>query len=323
LSSGRSNELSKQKLLNWYYASARDLPWRHTSDPYAVWVSEIMLQQTQVVTVIPRFLDWMQRFDDVESLADAEPDAVMKAWEGLGYYRRARFLHAAAGQIMYRHGGRFPDHFDDMLALPGIGRSTAGAISSICFGAHTPVLDGNVKRVLSRWHASPDATETELWRLAQDAIQSQGDPGQWNQAMMELGARICLPRRPECVACPVHTHCALAFSPVEKKQTNRVAVRDVHWRVHLHLDGSNAVWLQQRPGDGIWGGLWSPPVTELGRKPSKKPCHIHQLTHRRLHLYSHISKSMPEGEGRWAEALNDVAVPTGMRRLLQKHGMRA
>ena len=269
-----------------------------------------------------RFLDWMQQFPDVESLAAADADTVMKAWEGLGYYRRARFLHEAAGHIIYRHGGAFPDRFDDMLALPGIGRSTAGAIGSICFGTHTPVLDGNVKRVLNRWHATPDSTETELWRLAQDAIQSQDGPGIWNQAMMELGARTCRPQNPECAACPVHTHCTSAFAPVDKKQTNRVAVRDVHWRVHLHLDENDGIWLQQRSGDGIWGGLWSPPIIELQRKPSKKPCHVHQLTHRRLHLYGHVLETVPEGEGRWASTLSNVAVPTGIRRLLQKHGVQ-
>ena len=311
-----------QALLNWYQNSARDLPWRQTSDPYAVWVSEIMLQQTQVVTVIPRFLDWMQQFPDIKRLAAAGPGTVMKAWEGLGYYRRVRFLHEAAGLIIYKYAGAFPSNFDDMLALPGIGRSTAGAIGSICFGKHTPVLDGNVKRVLRRWHAIPNSTETELWRLAQDAIQSQDDPGMWNQAMMELGARICRSQSLECAACPVHIHCASAFAPVEKRARSKAAAKNVHWRVYLHICSDKGIWLAQRPDSGIWGGLWSPPIIELGRKPSKKPCHIHQLTHRRLHLYAHVSGSVPEGEGLWTASLNDVAVPTGMRRLLQKHGVK-
>jgi len=283
-----------------------------------------MLQQTQVTTVVPRFSAWLTRFPDIRSLAAAREDDVMKAWEGLGYYRRARFLHSAACRIMTEHGGRFPRKFADILTLPGIGRSTAGAISSICFGACTPVLDGNVKRVLRRWHAEPQATGDRLWQMAQAAIEYAADPGIWNQAMMELGATICAAGKPGCAECPVSAHCAAAFRAKACEAKRKPAVtRDVHWQVHIHLDAAKGVWLTRRPDGGIWARLWSPPITEMDRPPGRAPCLIHVLTHRRLYLYGCVSTTPPRGSGCWVPSLNQVAVPTGMRRLLERHGIPA
>ncbi len=310
-----------RSLLDWYALHARDLPWRATRDPYRIWISEIMLQQTQVATVLPRYRSWFDLFPDIAALASADSDVVFKAWEGLGYYRRARFIHAAAIQMMEEYEGGFPRTFDNILDLPGIGRSTAGAIASFCFDERTPVLDGNVKRVLRRWHARPDAGEKELWGLAQQAIDAAPDPGAWNQSMMELGAMLCTPAGPDCASCPVKRYCASAFetmgSPDKRKP---IRVRDVHWRVHLHVDDQRGLWLTRRPAAGIWAGLWAPPITELASAPDISPAHIHLLTHRRLHLYAEVSAESPCGDGQWVADIERVALPTGIRRMLAKCG---
>ncbi len=328
--SSKRCEARARDLTAWYRRHARDLPWRRTREPYAVWISEVMLQQTQVATVLPRFAAWLARFPDIATLAQAAPDAVLKAWEGLGYYRRARLLHEAARRIMAGHGGRFPEDFDAILGLPGIGRSTAGAIASVCFGQATPVLDGNVRRVLARWHGLPDAKDAALWRLAEAAIMHAPEPGEWNQAMMELGATVCLPRAPGCAACPVARHCASARMPAEAMPTGRASrparMRDMHWRVALHLCPERGIWLVQRPASGIWAGLWAPPIVELEAPPARRPDHVHLLSHRRLHLYGEPQAGEPAGSGRWFGALDAVALPTGIHRLLaalpQTRGLR-
>jgi len=277
-----------------------------------------MLQQTQVKTVLPRYSAWFDAFPEIVSLANAAEEEVMKAWEGLGYYRRARLLHTAARQVCERHHGIFPDNFEDIAALPGIGRSTAGAIASFCFGAATPVLDGNVKRVLKRWHGQPDAGDKLLWELAQQAMNASGDLITWNQAMMELGATHCSPRNPDCAACPVKRHCADAFTTTGGTQpTKAILVRDLYWQVHLHRCPERGLWLSRRPASGIWAGLWAPPISELTKAPEKPPTHVHLLTHRRLHLYGQILSLPPTGDGCWAEDLSDFALPTGIRRLLK------
>lgn len=281
-----------------------------------------MLQQTQVITVFKHYHNWFDEFPDIQSLAIASLDDVLKAWEGLGYYRRARFIHAAAQQIVTEHGGHFPTEFDDVLALPGIGRSTAGAIASFCFDMNTPVLDGNVKRVLKRWHDHYRASDKLLWSWAQEAIDASGSPTDWNQAMMELGAMVCLPKQPNCAICPVSACCASAFQvePVNE-QGRTVPVRDVHWQVHLHTCPKRGVWLTRRPDSGIWAGLWSPPITECENPPEFAPSHIHQLTHRRLHLYGIAQTSSPTGQGQWVADISQLALPTGIHRLLEKHGV--
>src|SRR5215212_5496516 len=201
-------------LLNWYDAHAADLPFRRTHDPYRIWLSEIMLQQTQVTTVIPYFERFLARFPTVESLAAAPLDDVLKLWEGLGYYSRARNLHRAAQHIVTDHGAHFPTTAIELQALPGIGRYTAGAIASIAYNEPVAVLDGNVMRVLTRLYDIADdiaapATQKRLWTLAESLVPPD-HPGNFNQAMMELGRTICKPRQPLCAACPVSAHC-LAF----------------------------------------------------------------------------------------------------------------
>ena len=282
-----------------------------------------MLQQTQVKTVLPRYSNWFEKFPDIASLASASMDELLKSWEGLGYYRRARSVHQAARKIVSEHGGAFPEPFDAIMALPGIGRSTAGAIASFSFGQPTPVLDGNVKRVLKRWHGSPEAGDQQLWTWAQNAIDGSGNPADWNQAMMELGATICSSRSSDCTHCPVSQNCSSAFQPIESGVAKKVAVKHVHWQVALHTCPTKGVWLTQRPDCGIWANLWTPPITELASIPETSPCHIHMLTHRKLHLYSDLSDCSPSGEGQWFSSLESIALPTGIHRLLEKHGITA
>ena len=257
----------RQKVLRWYDRHGRgDLPWQREITPYRVWVSEIMLQQTRVATVIPYFERFMATFPDVRALAQADPDQVLHLWTGLGYYARARNLHRAAIQIMEDHGGEFPADVDELQKLPGIGRSTAGAIASIAMNIRAPILDGNVKRVLARYHAVPGwpgetAVARRLWELAEHYTPSKR-VGDYSQAMMDLGATLCTRTAPDCDHCPLARHCAARAegnpeaypSPKPKKQlpvheTTMVLLTDEHDRVLL----------EQRPPAGLWGGLWSFP----------------------------------------------------------------
>ncbi|MDX8384267.1 MAG: A/G-specific adenine glycosylase [Ghiorsea sp.] len=302
-------------LLQWYQQHARDLPWRHTQDPYRIWLSEIMLQQTQVKTVLPRYEAWFQRFPSIQALASSDVNDVLKQWEGLGYYRRARFLHAAAQQIMDQHRGVFPQDFADILALPGIGRSTAGAIASFCFAQATPILDANVKRVFSSWN-NRQYNDKELWHIAETWMQTISTPDMWNQALMELGATHCQAKKRDCQACPIATWCLSAGEPVVASKKS-VKVLDVHWQVELFTCKQQGIWLQQRPDSGIWAGLWTPPITVFSKKPKQEPTLIHSLTHRRIHLYLKHRASLPTGTGEWVQSTHDVAMPTGIHRLLQ------
>ena len=196
----------QQRLLVWFDQHKRDLPWRRDRDPYRVWLSEIMLQQTRVAAVTDHYERFLRRFPSIEKLASAREATVLAAWSGLGYYRRARMLHAAAKKIVKEHGGKLPGKAEDLLALPGIGRYTASAIASIAFDEPVAVVDGNVERVLQRVHGKNLAGE-DLWRAAGDLLSRQR-PGDFNQAMMELGATVCLPRQPQCLLCPVSDLCA-------------------------------------------------------------------------------------------------------------------
>jgi len=208
------------KIVRWFSAHQRDLPWRRTRDPYAIWISEIMLQQTQVKTVIPYFERWMRELPTVTAFAKAKPERVLKLWEGLGYYRRARHAQKAAQLIVRDFGGQFPEKFEDVLALPGIGRYTAGAICSLAFNAPTPILDGNVIRVLTRVYGvtgnpRDKKVNAELWSLAESLVAAAQDRSSLNQGLMELGALVCAPRDPKCEVCPVRDLC-------DARRTNRV-----------------------------------------------------------------------------------------------------
>lgn len=204
----------RQRLLAWFDVHARSMPWRSDPQPYKVWVSEIMLQQTQVATVMPYFHRWMEAFPDIQSLAAADIDELMRHWEGLGYYRRVKSMHAAAQQIVDQHGGQFPADYDSVLALPGVGRYTAGAVLSISGDARLPVLEGNTQRVYSRWiglRQTPTDKQANklLWHFAETML-PQAESGRFNQAAMELGALVCTPRQPKCETCPVRSACSAA-----------------------------------------------------------------------------------------------------------------
>ncbi len=275
-----------------------------------------MLQQTQVDTVLRYYPAFLERFPNIQALAKAHLDEVLALWAGLGYYRRARLMHKAARMIMEKHGGIFPSRFTEIVALPGVGRSTAGAIASIAFGARTPVLDGNVRRVLVRW-AGQMLPEAELWTQAQALVDAAPDPGDWNQALMELGAVLCLPKTTRCEACPVASACR-ARAPIPWRKPRRPNMQDMHLRVRIHVHPARGVWLVRQPEDGIWGGLWTPPLVETA-PPARSPDHLHLLTHRRVHLYAE-ALAEPQGEGRWSRE-HKLAVPSGIQVLLRKMGV--
>jgi A/G-specific adenine glycosylase len=255
------------RLLAWHAKSGRhDLPWQRERSAYRVWVSEIMLQQTQVATVIPYFERFMHRFPDVRALADAPPDEVLHLWTGLGYYARARNLQRAAQLIRDQHGGEFPRVLEAVMALPGIGRSTAGAILALSSGARHPILDGNVKRVLARHNCvdgAPDeaATLAKFWRLA-EVNTPAAKVDTYTQAIMDLGATLCTRTRPRCDECPIRADCLARIAgrqaelPAAKRKR---APRRRKTAVMLVARHKSAVLLVQRPPRGIWGGLWCLP----------------------------------------------------------------
>ena len=253
------------RLLAWFDVHGRkDLPWQ-VDDAYTIWISEIMLQQTQVQTVIPYFERFMQRFPDAVTLADAPLDDVLHHWSGLGYYARARNLHAAAETVRDVHGGRFPTAFDDVEALPGIGRSTAGAIIALSSGQRHPILDGNVKRVLAR-HAAIDGwpgktgVANKLWALAEQYTPHER-VSDYTQAIMDLGATLCTRSRPNCTSCPVHSDCqAFAKGAVDRFPGKKPKKsRPLKATTMVMALSSDALYLERRPAAGIWGGLWSLP----------------------------------------------------------------
>lgn len=260
-------------VLNWFDLNGRkDLPWQHPITPYRVWISEIMLQQTQVATVIPYYEKFMEKFPDVDSLANAPIDDVLKHWSGLGYYARARNLHKAAKQIRDDHQGVFPNTAEAVCELSGIGRSTAGAILSIAFQQRQAILDGNVKRVLARfyevegWYGT-SKVQKELWQLAENNLPDQVSPqrfADYTQAMMDLGATLCTRSRPGCSTCPLQAYCGA----YQNKTTHQYPtpkpkkVTPERQAVMLLLHNENMIYLIRRPPTGIWGGLWCFPQFE-------------------------------------------------------------
>lgn len=258
-----------QQLLAWFRTNRADLPWRRERSPYRVWLSEIMLQQTQVGTVVDYYQRFLERFPTVQALADAPLADVLKMWEGLGYYSRARNLHRAARLVVIEHDGQFPNTVEGLLALPGIGRYTAGAVASIAFGASAAVLDGNVIRVLTRLYDIPDdvsqhATRRRLWALAEDLLPA-GEAGNYNEALMELGRVICKPRGPLCPECPVRGHCqAFAAGSQEDRPVKRQRSPMPHYDVTAGViyereEPANRILIAQRPEEGLLGGLWEFP----------------------------------------------------------------
>jgi A/G-specific adenine glycosylase len=255
----------RRALLDHYDRHQRRLPWRGERDPYRILVSEVMLQQTRVETVLDYYEAWLERFPDLESLAAAETDDVLEVWEGLGYYRRARNLHGAARLVRERHGGSLPDDFAALRELPGVGAYTAGAVASIAFGERTPAVDGNVRRVLARIFDVPDPKPAWLRDTAADLVDPDR-PGDWNQALMELGATICTPRGPRCGRCPVAEWCSARAAGTQEERpvaVSRKPPRRAVFVVAVLHDGGR-VLLGRRPEGGLLGGMWAFPEVEVG-----------------------------------------------------------
>lgn len=324
------------RVLTWFDQHGRkDLPWQLAVTPYRVWVSEIMLQQTQVATAIPYFERFMASFPTLADLAEASLDDVLHHWTGLGYYARARNLHKAAQLAVDRHGGALPADLDALTALPGIGRSTAGAILSLGMAQRAAILDGNVKRVLARHEAlTGDPAQADIqrrfWQVAEQYTPRQRAPN-YNQAMMDLGAMICTRSRPACDLCPLAATCCgrAEGDPARYPQKKRkAAVPERSARMLLRLNRSGQVWMQQRPPAGLWGGLWTFPELALdAESPAGEdwPAFVHVFSHFRLHIHPRLIRAeeasqVAEVSGQWVTLapLPALGVPAPVQQLLQR-----
>ena len=334
------------RLITWQKMHGRhDLPWQNTSDPYAIWVSEIMLQQTQVASVIGYYSKFMQRFPNIATLALATQEEVLQHWSGLGYYSRARNLHHATTIIVDQYNGEFPQDFDIIQTLPGIGRSTAAAIASFAFNQVQTILDGNVKRVLARhflvegWPSSPKV-EKNLWRLA-EALLPEQDMVAYTQGLMDLGATLCSRSKPKCTSCPLMNTCVayqqnrVAELPTPKP---RKAIPEKYTTM-LILQHGDEVLLEKRPSTGIWGGLWSFPETDakldfetialnqfamIAEATQPLPTLSHAFTHFKLHIQPQpmqvltLQPNISEPKYMWLSIDDAIgaAIPTPIRKIL-------
>jgi len=333
------------QVIRWQMVHGRHhLPWQNTRDAYRVWLSEIMLQQTQVTTVLGYYERFVQRFPDVTALAGAPQEEVLALWSGLGYYSRARNLHRCAQQVVQQHGGMFPANVAALAALPGIGRSTAGAIAAFCFGLRAPILDANVRRVLTRvlgfdGDLAQGIHERALWAKAEDLLPEDDlhtNMPRYTQGLMDLGAQICVPRNPACLLCPLQNRCVARCNgnPQDYPQrTRNVKHQVLAWWLLLHQDDNGRVWLVQRPPSGIWAGLYCLPVftcrkdmqTTLGaawRWTEALPTVTHMLTHRKLHLHPVRLRGVQQAtvaDGAWyaAQKWHTVGLPAPVRKLLE------
>ncbi|HEV2397683.1 MAG TPA: A/G-specific adenine glycosylase [Candidatus Sulfotelmatobacter sp.] len=310
----------RRLLLAWYDANARDLPWRQGHDPYRVWISEIMLQQTRVAAVIEHYHEFLRRFPTVQRLARAHQPSVLAAWSGLGYYRRARMLHAAAKVIAMERGGRFPQSSREWLELPGIGRYTASAIASIAFGEPVAVVDGNVERVLQRFSGQRLSGE-QFWKTAEELLDHQR-PGDFNQAMMELGAMVCTPRAPGCLMCPVVELCATRGEMPASGKMQRQHKREIHYGLQIR-DGH--IFLVQRPTDStLMASMWELP--ELRRPEKVGPPLLtvrHSITVTDYTVRVWTLNRARNGRGKWFSDSSLSKIPlTGLtRKILRKAGI--
>ena len=275
----------KEKLLDWFGKIARDLPWRRNRTPYRVLIAEVMLQQTQVATVVPYFERWLGRFPTLQALADAPLDDVLKAWEGLGYYRRARFLHEAAKKVHRDYGGNLPKSYDELLTLPGIGTYSAAAVASLAFGEDVLAVDGNVKRVASRLFTLPQPTEKAVKEALLPHL-PKGQAGAFNEALMELGALVCTPRTPRCDACPVSGHCkAFRTGRVAEFPPPKPKKKVPHVRRYALIKVDNGrLWLKQRGKDEMLGGLWGFPLLEEASEEAGEGERLEHVTHAYTHF---------------------------------------
>ena len=334
-----------QRVADWQRTHGRsELPWQNTRDPYRVWLSEVMLQQTQVVTVLSYFARFLEKFPTVAALAAASEDDVFALWSGLGYYSRARNMHRCAQEVVARFDGAFPRAAAQLMTLPGIGRSTASAISAFCFGERVAILDGNVKRVLTRVlgfaaDLSVAANERALWDNATALLPPAEAPeviARYTQGLMDLGATVCTPRKPNCLLCPVNDLCVAVREggaeryPVKTRKLKRTA--GALWMLRA-VDRAGRVWLEKRPARGIWSGLYCLPVFDdrdalvAALPPASEAMadgtpFVHVLTHKDLHLHP-ITARLPNGvalsdQGQWFAAKDwpGLGLPAPVRKLL-------
>ena len=324
-----------EQLLAWYSTHRRDLPWRNSRDPYAIWVSEVMLQQTRVETVVPYYQKWMARFPTVETLASADMEEVLNMWEGLGYYRRARYLHEAARQVADRPGGELPDSVQALRELPGIGAYTAAAVSAFAFDKDTIALDGNLKRVLARlFEVTLEIQSTEavkrLQKLGLELLPS-GEASDFNQALMDLGATICTAQNPKCADCPLTEHC-LAYKHGSQDDIPRRRAKgslpEVE-RAAAILIKDGAVLLGRRPPDGLLADLWEFPAVDLDGAESSQDQLIEWLQEINLqgkgwrpretyrHAYSHFKVTVRTYQARWQAGKPSSKAHTEFRWVLE------
>lgn len=338
-----------ERVVAWQASYGRNhLPWQQTRDPYRVWLSEIMLQQTQVATVLDYYGRFLARFPDVAALASASQDAVMGLWSGLGYYSRARNLHRCAQLVVAEHGGGFPQTAEVLASLPGIGRSTAGAIAAFCFSERVPILDANVRRVLTRFlgfaHDLASArSERLLWAQAEALLPTRdlkNSMPRYTQGLMDMGATICSPKVPRCDVCPVAPSCAALMEGQQERypvRTRKLSRRSEAWQLLVLQDPHGRVWLERRPTSGIWAGMHCVPIfpdavslaafvaTLVGSDQlaqNKLQPFLHVLTHRDLHLHpvavrgTFADRLSSDGEWLGPSQWDGIGLPAPIRKLL-------
>lgn len=333
-------------LAAWFRSSARELPWRLTDasgrrDPYRVLVSELMLQQTQVLRVVPKYRAFLERFPTVGDLARAPLDDVLAAWSGLGYYRRARMLHEAARAIVQKHNGRLPEDIRELKALPGIGRYTAGAIASIAMGKREPLVDGNVSRVILRLEgqelaASDKAADRLVWSRAGELVEAAVEPGEFNEALMELGALVCTPRNPACGLCPWEKSCQARADGTQDQipvAQSAIARRVLYCDSLVVRDGAGRMLLEQRGPVGLWASLWQAPTSERDDRHAeagelqtlfaatglaRAGEFVHQTTHREVRFRLWRAATASDRGRRWAlvSDLDGLGISSAQRRIL-------
>jgi A/G-specific adenine glycosylase len=319
LGGARGRERFRRSLLAWYDAHRRDLPWRQDRDPYRVWLSEIMLQQTRVAAVVEHYREFLERFPTIEKLAAARETSVLAAWSGLGYYRRARMLHAAAKEIVSEHAGKFPPTAAELCQLPGIGRYTAAAIASIAFGEPVAVVDGNVTRVLERLLDQPMASAGR-WQAAGELLAAQR-PGDFNQAMMELGATVCLARQPRCLVCPVFRSCATQGDGEKRRPKLRQKKREIHYALDCR---QGSVFLIERSAEAaLMPGMWELPEISNQDDPAGVWLTLrHSITTTDYLVRVRHAPACPGTKGRWVLKRRVWSLPlTGLaRKILRAAG---
>lgn len=349
-----SGDELRTRLLTWYRENKRDLPWRRTKDPYAIWLSEVMLQQTRVDTVIPYYDRFLSSYPTVHALAEAPLEDVLTKWSGLGYYRRARTLHAAAQQVSRERNGIFPRETNELREIKGIGPYTAGAVASIAFDTAAALVDGNVIRVFARIFAVNEdvrkpAGVAKIWKLAEDLVPKK-NPGDWNQALMELGATVCTPRAPRCLLCPVNDLCEARKQGRENDLPILLAKKAPRaWsRAAVVIERAGEVLLTKRRGDRLFGGMWEPPAVDIDESADQPPANLrnmlglkdviytqkeavkHVLSHRKMDVavFAASAKKVifvatdEYDEARWVsrETLREIPASTLCKKILKAAG---